>query len=104
MNIRFVGYLLLLLPASAQAQRILTVPFEVRVPKAPTAVGADSKLWLNYELHITNLFPRDLAIRWIPLPIAAGSSDWSQRLLPSSRTSTERMARSRGNKLVMCSS
>ena len=55
---------LLLFPSVLQAQRaIIGLPFEVRVPKAPTAVAADGKMWLNYELHITNLFPRDLSIR-----------------------------------------
>lgn len=55
--------LLLAFAAPLQAQRVIAVPFEVRVPKAPTAVAADGKLWLNYELHVTNLFPGDLGIR-----------------------------------------
>ena len=73
---------LLFLTSSLQAQRILTVPFEVRVPKAPTAVGADGKLWLNYELHITNLFPRDLAIRSVEV-LEDGSNRWLQSLDPA---------------------
>ena len=69
-------------PRSVQAQRILTVPFEVRVPKAPTAVAADGKMWLNYELHITNLFPRDLAIRSVDV-LEDGSNRTLQSLDPA---------------------
>lgn len=65
MRTRYLLSSLLLVATSAHAQRVIAVPFEVRVPKAPTAVAADGKLWLNYELHITNLFPRDLGIRSI---------------------------------------
>ena len=53
----------LLLPSSLAAQRLFVVPLEVRVPKPPTAVAAEGKMWLNYELHITNFFPRALGIR-----------------------------------------
>ena len=72
---------LLLLPAPAQPQRIITVPFEVRVPNPPTAVGADGKIWLNYELHITNLFPRDFGIRSVDV-LEDGSNRSLQSLDP----------------------
>lgn len=82
MNIRVPAFLLLFLPASAEAQRILTVPFEVRIPKAPTAFAADGKTWLNYELHITNLFPRELAIRSVDV-LEDGSNRTLQSLDPA---------------------
>jgi hypothetical protein len=62
---RFLLASLLLLPAPLSAQRVIAVPFEVRVPKAPTAVAADGKVWLNYELHITNLWPVNMGLRSI---------------------------------------
>lgn len=65
---------LLLLPASLHAQRIITVPFEVRVPKAPTAVAADGRLWLNYELHLTNLWPTSMGLRSVEVLAEGGRS------------------------------
>ena len=41
-------------------------------------MAADGKLWLNYELHITNLFPRDLGIRSVEV-----LEDGSNRTLQS---------------------
>ncbi len=73
---------MLFLSGSLQAQRVIAVPFEVRVPKAPTAVAADGKMWLNYELYITNLFPRDLGVRSVDV-LEDGTSRALQSLTPA---------------------
>jgi len=83
MNVRALLPVVLLLPSSLSAQRVIAVPFEVRVPKAPTAVTADGKVWLNYELHITNLFPRDLGIRSLVV-LEDGTARVIQSLDPAS--------------------
>jgi hypothetical protein len=83
MRVRLLAASLILLPASLQAQRsIIGLPFEVRVPKPPTAVAADGKMWLNYELHITNLFPRDMGIKSVTV-LEDGSGRVLQALDPA---------------------
>ncbi|HEX9166053.1 MAG TPA: M23 family metallopeptidase [Gemmatimonadales bacterium] len=57
-----VAVLLLLQPSLAAAQRIVLVPMEARVPQPPSPVPADGKVWLNYELVLTNVGPRDLGL------------------------------------------
>jgi len=54
--------LLLLQPSLAAAQRIVLVPMEARVPQPPSPVPAEGKVWLNYEMVLTNLGPRDLGL------------------------------------------
>jgi hypothetical protein len=59
---RLLTVLLLAVPSLAAAQRIGIVPMEVRVPKAPSPVAAEGKVWLNYELLLTNVGARDLGL------------------------------------------
>lgn len=59
---RLLAVLLLTVPSFATAQRIVLVPLEVRVPVAPSPVAAEGKVWLNYELVLTNVGARDLGL------------------------------------------
>lgn len=55
--------LFLLFPSTGAAQLPGMVPFEVRVPRAPTAVPSEGRDHLVYELRITNLARRGGALR-----------------------------------------
>lgn len=72
---RFLGRLaalaLLFLPAQGSAQLRL-VPFDVRVPKAPVPASAGDHSILVYELRITNVGRRDVALR--RLEVSAGGT------------------------------
>lgn len=59
---RLAALAVALVPASATAQLRL-VPFDVRVPKAPIPASVGDHSILVYELRITNVGRRDLALR-----------------------------------------
>lgn len=66
---RMVALALLALPASASAQLRL-VAFDVRVPRAPTPASVGDQALLVYELRITNVGRRDLALRRLDVTAA----------------------------------
>jgi hypothetical protein len=51
---------------------------EARVPQPPAPVPADGKVWLNYELVLTNVGPRDLGLTG--LEVLAGDGRVVHRL------------------------
>ncbi len=61
-------------PPSAQAQRPLSVPFDVVIPVNPTAFKASGKTHLVYELHTTNFSRNDCVLTRIEAIDANGKS------------------------------
>ena len=59
--------------AGAQIQREIS-PIDIRVPKAPTPVLAHDSLVYIYELRITNLMPRNIAVAGIEIRDAGDST------------------------------
>src|SRR5512134_3978184 len=56
--------IVLLVAATGPAEGQLgLVPFDVRVPQRPTPFAADGKLYLVYELRVTNLGRQDRALQ-----------------------------------------
>ena len=60
------GSLLFLLnalnPGNVNAQRVSAVPVDIEIPVAPTPVKANGKIYLLYELHLTNFRARSLEL------------------------------------------
>lgn len=78
---RSFAVLLLAMPATLAAQRIGLVPIEVRVPKPPSPVAAEGRVWLNYEIQLTQIGSRDQMLAGLEVLDQAGRI--LQRLTPT---------------------